>query len=255
MSLMKRMLSSIGIGSAKVDTELHGDRFAPGENLTATVRLTGGEVEQRIDAIYFSVHARYPIERGDETVTETAELGRIRLAEPFTLAPGERRDLPVALRLPLDTPLTLGGVKVWVQTGLDIKQALDPGDQDAIQVVPDRLMQGLFDALGGLGFRLYKTDCEPAPPGLRGRRRFVQEFEFKAAGGPFRGRLDELEVVCLPEEGRLGVLLEVDRKARGLGGLLAEMMNLDESRLNLSIGPQDLAGLDRRLRELIERAA
>ncbi len=254
MSLMKRMLSSIGIGSAKVDTELHGERFAPGENLTATVRITGGDVEQHVDAIYFSVHARYPIERNDETVTETTELGRTQLAEPFTLAPGEQRELPVVLRVPLDTPLTLGGVKVWVQTGLDIKQALDPGDKDAIQVVPDLLMQGLFDTLAGLGFRLVKTDCEPAPSGLRGRR-FVQEFEFKPAGGPFQGRLDELEVVCLPEDDRLGVLLEVDRKARGLGGLLAEMMNMDESRLNLSIGPHDLVDLDHRLRELIERAA
>lgn len=258
MSLMKRMLSSIGIGSTRVDTVLLGDHFAPGDTLQATVRISGGEVEQWIDGIYFSVHCSYEVGTDEGRDTRTALLGTFKLADAFAIAPAEEKQLPVAIELPWETPLTLGTTRVWLQTGLDIKQAVDPGDQDYIRVVPNRLVGALFEALERLGFRLAQIECEPVPSGFRGGRAgkpFLQEFEFKPRGGPFSGRLDELELVCLPGADRVEVLLEIDRKARGLGGFLAEMMNVDESRVRFVFGPDDLAELPERLRAFIGRRA
>jgi sporulation-control protein len=59
--------------------------------------------------------------------------------------------------------------------------------------------------------------------------------------GPFRGRLDEVDVVAWAGPGTLEVLLEMDRKARGLGSLFAEMLELDESRTRLTFTDRDLA--------------
>jgi sporulation-control protein len=56
---------------------------------------------------------------------------------------------------------------------------------------------------------------------------FVQEFEFRPFGN-YRGRLDELEVVFALQSNQLEVFLEIDRRARGFGGFLAEAFDMDE---------------------------
>ncbi|MDX1655098.1 MAG: hypothetical protein R3310_07770 [Candidatus Competibacteraceae bacterium] len=60
-------------------------------------------------------------------------------------------------------------------------------------------------------------------------------------------------MVCFPREGDLEVFLEVDRRARGLGGLLEEMMNRDESRLHFTVQPADLPELEQQLRQVIDQ--
>lgn len=251
MSFMKRMLSSIGIGAAKVDTTLEDEPFAPGETIDALVTITGGEVETQVDDIYFSLHTSYEEERDDKTVNCTALLDKIKLHDGFVLAPGEQVEVPVSLQLPWDTPLTLGKTKVWIRTGLDVKQALDPGDTDYIQVVPDLLIGSLFEALESLGFTLVEATCEGVAEYRHGERPFVQEFEFKPAQGPFAHQLDELEIVCFQLDDGLEVLMEIDRKVRGLGSLLAELTDTDESYVRFVFGEADLDHLADQLHDLI----
>ncbi|MNR46493.1 Sporulation-control protein spo0M [compost metagenome] len=57
---------------------------------------------------------------------------------------------------------------------------------------------------------------------------FVQEFEFVPTS-QFRGQLDELEILFFPDEDGVDLLLQIDRKARGLAGLFAEATGTDES--------------------------
>ena len=53
MSFFKKVLSSVGIGAAKVDTILLNESCEPGGELEATVMIQGGDIEQQIDSIYF----------------------------------------------------------------------------------------------------------------------------------------------------------------------------------------------------------
>lgn len=251
MSFFKRVLSSVGIGSAKVDTVLDNDRYAPGDLLTGTVHITAGDLEQRVDEIYFSIHSTYEVERDDTTHTYTATLAKYKLADPFTLHPGDRREIAVSFPLPHTAPLTLGKTKVWVQTGLDIKQAIDPGDRDYLQVMPGQWVAALFQALEQLGFSYYEAECEQAPAGFRYQVPFVQEFEFKPYRGQFAGRLDELEVVCFPSADRVEILLEIDRRARGGASFLDELLNRDETRLRLILTEADVPNMATQLREII----
>lgn len=251
MSFFKRMLSSVGIGSAKVDTVLDSDHYAPGQLMTGTVHITAGDVEQRVDEIYFSVHSTYDVERDNTTHTYTADLAKYKLSDAFTLRPGDRREIPVSFPLPHTAPLTLGKTKVWVQTGLDIKQAIDPGDRDYLQVGPGPLVAALFQAIEQLGFSYYDAECEQAPAGFRYKVPFVQEFEFKPYRGPFAGRLDELEVVCFPGPDRVEIMLEIDRRARGGASFLDELLNRDETKLRLTLTEADLPTLADQLRDII----
>lgn len=251
MSFMKRMLSSIGIGAAQVDTQIEDEPFAPGETMDALVTITGGQVETQVDDIYFSLYTNYEEERDDQTVSRTALLDKIKLRDRFVLAPEEQIELPVSIQLPWDTPLTLGKTKVWVQTGLDVKHAIDPGDTDHIQVVPDVLVGSLFEALESLGFTMVEATCEGVANHRYGERPFAQEFEFKPVQGPFAQRLDELEIVYFQLEDGVEVLLEVDRKARGLRGLLAELTDTDESHVRFVFGEADIDHLADHLYDVI----
>jgi sporulation-control protein len=134
--------------------------------------------------------------------------------------------------------MTLRNAPVWVETGLDIQMAVNPTDRDYIQVVPSEEIQTVLDAIDLLGFRLREVTNEYAPR-LGGSLPFVQEFEFVPTR-QFRGRLDELEVMFFPRGGDLQLLLQIDRRARGFGGFLAEAMDADETFVRVTLQESEL---------------
>ncbi|MCI5136362.1 MAG: sporulation protein SpoOM, partial [Candidatus Electrothrix sp. AW2] len=69
------------------------------------------------------------------------------------------------------------------------------------------------------------------------------------------GRRDEVELVPLVRDDGLEVLMQVDRKARGLGDLLAEVMGRDESNLRFTVSSDSLGNLGSMIGELIEANA
>ncbi len=129
---------------------------------------------------------------------------------------------------------------------------MDPEDKDFIDVRPTKLAARILGEVEQLGFKLRKAECEQASRNMRSRYPFVQEFEFVPTSGVFRGRLDELEVVFLSQsEQSAELLLQVDRKARGLGSFLAEALEMDESHIRLSVTAQELPNLHEKLKQVI----
>jgi sporulation-control protein len=254
MSFFNKVFASVGIGGAKVDTRLEKDRVMPGEEVRGVVQIRGGSTEQNIDDIYLSLHTTYIKEADDKKYTATAQIDRFRLTQSFVIKENETKEMPFSFRLPLETPLSMGRTKVWVNTGLDIKSAVDPTDKDYLSVVPNPVMDGIFNAVSELGFRLREAACEQAPRHLRRNLPYVQEFEFVPVSGPFRGRLDELELVFYPNnENEIEVLMQVDRRARGLGGFLSEAMGMDETYVRLTIHAADLPSLKHKIQAAVER--
>ncbi len=238
MSMFKKLLASVGVGAAKVDTRLEQDSLMPGDVLSGEVHLTGGDVAQEIDEIYMYVITHYERETNDTKVKEECTLLKHRLTDPIVLQPKEHMVLQFAFRLPYETPLTMGRQPVYLRTGLDIKNAIDPGDSDFIEVRPHPLMVKVLDAIQSIGFQLYKVDCEYNRH-LGKTHPFVQEFEFRPTG-PFRSRLEELEVVFFLRENSVEVLLELDKRARGFLGAFEEAFNLDERYVRFRLHLDDL---------------
>jgi sporulation-control protein len=229
---MRRVLSSLGIGSATVDTVLPHTTVHPGDSLDVTVEVEGGSTDQEIDGVYFAVVTRYATEEG----YETAAIARSQLTESFTIEAGEERTLDATVDVPRHTPLTLGGTEVWIETGLDIDWAVDPDDEDRIEVEADDRLAAVFDALDDLGFTFHTAECSAAPRSLRhAGASFVQEFAFRAAAGPFAGDLDELELIPQYTDDGLSLAVEVDRR----GGLLAEMTDADERHTRVHVSGTD----------------
>ena len=242
---MKRILARIGIGAATVDTVLPTTELTQGESFDAQVEMHGGSTTQDIDAIYFALKTRYRDDEGYSTTT----VSRKRVTDPFTLDADEERSVDVTFEVPRETPVTVGDVQVWLDTGLDVKGAVDPDDRDHVEVRPDPYLGALFDALDELGFALHSSSCE-ATGGVFSTR-FAQEFEFRPRSGPFAGSFDELEVVATPTDDGLDVLLEVDRR----GGLLAEMTETDERYERFSVQDTDAGRVADQVRSIVERHA
>jgi sporulation-control protein len=254
MAFFNKVFASIGIGSATVDTKLEKETVFPGEEINGVVEVKGGNVEQQIDVIHLSIHTTYLKEMDDKKFTKTALIDQYRLNEPFTIQPKETKQIPFSFRLPIDTPVSLGRTKVWVSTGLDIKNSIDPTDKDYLKVQPSQLTEAVISAVSDLGFRLREVDCEEAPYRLRRRLPFVQEFEFVPVSGSFRGKLDELEIVFFPvSNSETEIYMQVDRKARGLAGFLSEAMEMDESHVRFTVHSSDLSSIREKVGSIIQK--
>ncbi|CAH1191974.1 hypothetical protein PAECIP111891_00159 [Paenibacillus allorhizoplanae] len=162
-------------------------------------------------------------------VSETVVIANILLGESFVFEPGESIEIPFQFVLPHETPISIGVSKIWIRTGMDIDNAVDPSDRDNIEVLAHPHTSVIFEALEELGFHLHKAENEYFPqPNYY--LPFIQNFEFVPyQNGEYRRSVEELELVFYPDENGVEVLLEFDRRARGFSGLLAEMLDRDES--------------------------
>ncbi|RJE88758.1 sporulation protein SpoOM [Paenibacillus sp. 1011MAR3C5] len=260
MSLFNRMMASVGIGSAKLDTLLEKTAYYPGEEVRGVVRIQGGAVGQRIEGIDLTIMTTYLKEINDSKIPQNVQLGTVRVSPPIDVQPNAALELPFSFYLASNTPLTMGRSSVWIKTTADIRSAVDPTDNDRIEVVPTPAMRAVMQAIELLGFRMREAETLYAPR-LGGQHSpFVQEFEWVPYSGAYRGRLDELEVVFLRNQpSELELLLQIDRRATSLFGMFAEAMDMDESFVRVTVtnadaqrGPQHVASL---LDQVISRYA
>ncbi|WP_232700118.1 sporulation protein [Brevibacillus daliensis] len=252
MSIFKKMLASVGVGSASVDTRLYHDSFIPGDMAGGEVVVVGGDIEQEVDEIYIYVVTHYERESNDKKIKEESILLKYRVTAKFIIGPKEQKVFPFTFQLPYNTPLTIGRQPVYLRTGLDIKNAIDPGDSDYIEVGAHPLVGKVLDAIKSLGFQLYKVDCEYNPR-LGAPLQFVQEFEYRS-NQKYRRELEELEVVFSLREDELDIYLELDKRARGLFGALMEAADLNDRYVRITLHKQDKQRTNSEIMQLIENA-
>lgn len=239
---MGKILATIGIGNATVDTVLPSETVTPGQSIDAEIHVEGGDAEQEVRRIDLEFETHYHTDEGRHEGT----VDTVRLADGFTVDPDDSRTIPAELQVPWGTPLTLGGVAVWLETELDVT-GVDPGDRDYLDVQPTDRMRAVLDAAESLGLSLRTARNEEVPGWGPGR--FVQEFEFRAAGGPFADDLDELELVLDPSPDRLTVAVEVDRR----GGLFSELTDTDERQDSFVVETADAGAVEDDLRRIVQR--
>lgn len=238
MSFFKNAMASVlGIGGAKINTVLNADTLTPGQEVRGVVRVQGGSVTQNVKRVDLKVCTTYEKETDNRKSTLKGTVQTVSIPEVTTITAGKSFEIPFSFKLSLSCPISTSRNRVWIESELEIENAIDPGDRDYINVRPNYEMQVILRALENLGFRSREIE------NVEGRfnsRYFEQEFEFVANRGEFVGHLDELEVVFNNNEYGMDLKLEVDRRARNLGGLLKEALNMDESKLRLSFTRRQL---------------
>lgn len=252
MSFFNKILASIGIGSSSVDTKLSQSSIKVGDEVEGIVEVKGGSIEQKIDEINLTINTNYEKEEDDKIIHKQAVISTIKLNEPFVIMPEETKTIPFKIQIPIDTPISAGSSRVWIKTGIDIKGSVDPTDSDVITILPHEIVEETMKVFTQLGFNLRKVKNEAASYKFRKRLPFIQEFEYVPTSGTFYGKFDEVELVFFPiDETKLEVIIEVDRRAKGLAGLFSEALDMDESFIRFTIHEYDLPTLKDTINEVL----
>ncbi|MEW4368540.1 sporulation protein [Paenibacillus kandeliae] len=238
MSFFNKMLARVGVGAAKIDTVVEQREYYPNGEIRGVVYIQGGNVDQEVGTIYIEVMTQYIREEDDKKHHVNYTIAKHRVSERMIVKSGHKTEVPFSFILPPQTPLTLGNQKVWLHTGLDIEMSMDPTDQDYIVVKPHPYMDTVLEATELLGFRFKASSVEyasRAPFGVP----YIQEIEFYP-GADFRGQITELELMMAFRGDGLQVLVEVDRRGRGLGGFFAKAFDMDERQAWLDLSAAEL---------------
>lgn len=250
MAVFNKVLASIGIGSAKVDTKLEKNQYMLGETVSGKIEIQGGAVQQEIAEIYLTLHTNYKVEIDDHTYQKTATISHYLINQSFTILPNEKREIPFSFKLPYETPLTYGKSKVWIKTGMDIKNALDPKDEDYIDVIANPLIQNVLTTIQELGFQLREVECEETPFHFHASSSYLQEFEFVPVRGEYRGNFKEVEFVFfVKNENELELVIEMDRKSKGLGLLFGDI----EKKVRIFITSSDAGLIKEKIDEVLRK--
>ena len=131
--MLKKFLSTIGIGSMKVDTVVDKPTIDHGETLSGKIYIDGGQSDQHIEYIKLEVLKRSEGHREDSDFDVTNDcvakhtiemVGSVKSKEtrmvPFELMPDERWESQDS------------NVKLFLRTSVHIVNAVDVQDEDEI---------------------------------------------------------------------------------------------------------------------------
>ncbi|MBP5925844.1 sporulation protein [Streptomyces scabiei] len=221
--VFKRLLGSLGVGGPTVDTVLDPGAVRPGATLTGRVHLKGGDADFEIEHLTLELVARVEAEHEEGESEGIVTFDRTTVGGGFRLSEGEVREVPFALTLPWETPITelygqALGVVLGVRTELAVAGAKDKGDLDQLSVTPLPAQEAVLEALGQLGFGFRSADLELGRIHGTGQQLpFYQEIELTPS--PRYAHLaGEIELTFLAGPGGMDVVLEADRR----GGRYAE---------------------------------
>ncbi|MGO1298077.1 MAG: sporulation protein [Vibrio sp.] len=254
MSLLKKTLSNLGIGEAKVDAEITDHVLCPGQSKTMTVHLYGGNSSQRIESVKVNLQCCYwsdvflspmPGEERDSTVPRRDQrwysLWQWEQISSFRLGGGQRQDLSVDITVPWNTPVTIDESKLWLESTIIDERGKETIEYQSLTVRPDPLMDRIFSHLESQGFRLRQVRCE-ACEGLSFP--FGQTFEWVPIDGPFHGYLKELTLFICHEHDAVQLWFDVDRRQRGeltlFGSAVAQGDYLRHVELHAGLSPAEV---------------
>lgn len=234
--MLKKLLSRVGIGSAKIDLVLDKDVITMGETVTGKIFVTGGGVEQDIGNISVDLRVKSSYKKGDNTHYVDDAVATVKVTDGFKLTPEEKREFPISFQVPEGIPVSMPGTKFYFKTNLDIKEALDSTDKDIVTVLPSGLMKNFLDGIKELGF-VHHTDFYTGK---------LQAIEFKPTSY-LAGKLSEVEFRFEPARSKNEITgnFEVEKKGSGLMGMLADELDLNETKGHFCFTANDLATVDK----------
>lgn len=152
--MFEKLFSSIGIGSAKVNTVLFDNLVERGKEVKGEVHIFGGKAEQTISEIY--IHFDTEFHKADDDLTEfrdvTEPILEIKITEPIVVKPNEERIIPFSFILPYYTPVTFREQKIHIQTELNINFFSHPIESHDFIVI-DPFIDQILNHITGHGYQ------------------------------------------------------------------------------------------------------
>lgn len=225
--MLKNILASIGLGGSKIKLELPGTVFRQGETIQGKVLVHGGKVAQNVKQLYLHLEATSQYESDDKLRVFDGPVDTYTDNQAFEISgEGFEREIPFTYRVPLNIPFSRGRTRYKLKAGLDIRNAINPSDQLDVTVIPCPEIEAILTAMSQMGFE-HKRDSGD----FNGK---IQWLEYRPIAF-FAGTLDEVEMAFGVDSQNVNIQVEVDRRSRGLAGLLIEALDADEKRVHLKL--------------------
>lgn len=250
--MFEHILSIIGIGASRVDTVLTQPDVVRGQMMSGEVRMFGGKTDQSINGIALELVTDYRLPLDIQRPGYEIVLWEHSLSEIFTLKAGQEKILPFRCLVPMNTPISQGPAKVWLNTRLDVALAVDPKDRDPLQVQAEPATAQLLNAAADLGF--VQTADSGSCIGVEGQHEIqvVQAFVFESGANiqESLSGITKLELIVLANSYDAEIQIEVNRPAAGLSGWLPDQASHSPQAKNravfrlrhdLAFGPEQLA--------------
>ncbi|MTI79538.1 MAG: sporulation protein [Firmicutes bacterium] len=234
--MFKNILAGLGIDSAKVDLQLEQDHIELGGIVKGKVIFKGGAVDQQLDELSISLVINSEYKHDDSKRPVSQKVAEIKVCDSMLIkAESPEQIIPVEFNLPYNIPISYGKTTYHFETSLEISNAIDPTDEDYIKVLPNRHTKILLDAVSRLGFRKKTRSGE-----YNGR---YQLFEYKPTSFMY-GKLDEIELIFEAHENRINIMMQIDKKARGLFGGLMDELDLDEKYVSFHLNYDEMNNVE-----------
>lgn len=175
MTVMRRILSKMGVVGIKVDTVLEKDEIVAGEEIKGVVKIKGTSMKQTIDGVHLTLSIKFERNLRKRNIHTRYDLHRVKITDKFTLLANESKEIPFEFVVPNDTPITLDDELIWIHTNLNIKNAIDPVDDDYITILPSSKMKNIIQEIENVGFTIHKFELNESPKQYKIRFPFVQE--------------------------------------------------------------------------------
>ncbi len=151
--MIKKLLARVGVGTAKVRTELSGKTIERGAEIKGEVYIHGGEIKQNIARIQIHIDSNF--HKDDDTSTQfrdiTDSVVDFSIKGVGNINPHEEKIVPFSFSLPYYTPITFKDQKVKVRTKLVTNFMNPPSDSQYI-VVTDGRLERILDYLTSHGY-------------------------------------------------------------------------------------------------------
>lgn len=245
--MFKKILSSIGIGVAKVDLILNQNSVEMGDKVDGRIIVRAGQVEQQIGRIDVQLRVNSTYVQNDQQRRVDESIANVKITDGFSLQPGDVKEYPFSFQVPNFIPISSLNTRYYFLTNLDIEAAVDHQDRDYIHIYPSGLMKNFFGAFENLGFT----------PKLEGYTGHYQMIDFRPTRW-LAGQLDELVFQYSPAQTQNSIsgFFEIDKKSRGMGGWIADELDLDEKKGRFHFSSSELSSIstaEQTIRNFIQR--
>lgn len=147
--MLKRIMASLGIGTAKVNLKLEKGQYRIGESVKGRIIAEGGSVDQEIKTLDVDIVLNFSIrDKKFSKVIETLNVSR-----NLRVKAGENREIPFEHYLPVHYPISKGSVQYRLISRMDISRSVDSSDTDILIVLPGKEMALILEAMEILGLK------------------------------------------------------------------------------------------------------
>lgn len=127
--ILRKYMSMLGIGSAKIDLQLPKHEYAPGENVSGTFLIEGGTIEQQIKRIECDLVMTTLTDETEEVIDSATIL------TSQTIESEETNRMEFNFQLPKDIPASTPERTFQFKTRLIFNEGVKSADLDKITII------------------------------------------------------------------------------------------------------------------------